>query len=100
MQTVKPKIIAIVGPTASGKTDLAHFLALRFDGELVSADSRQVYKQLDIGTGKEGQLLESGIRNQELREKYPYLRYLNNIPQWLTDITDPTEKFTVADYQR
>ncbi|GAC1413342.1 MAG: tRNA (adenosine(37)-N6)-dimethylallyltransferase MiaA [Candidatus Doudnabacteria bacterium] len=47
-----PKIIAIVGPTATGKSDLAVFLAKKFNGEIISADSRQVYKGMDLGTGK------------------------------------------------
>ncbi|MDP3963732.1 MAG: isopentenyl transferase family protein, partial [bacterium] len=44
-----PKLIIIVGPTASGKSDLAIRLAKRFDGEIISADSRQVYRGLDLG---------------------------------------------------
>ena len=48
----KQKVIVIVGPTSSGKTALSVELAKRFDGEVISADSRQVYKGLDIGTGK------------------------------------------------
>lgn len=52
MKKTKPKIIAIVGPTATGKSDLGVFLAKKFKGEIISADSRQVYKGMDIGTGK------------------------------------------------
>ena len=48
----KSKILVILGPTASGKSDLAVKLAKKFDGEVISADSRQVYKGLNIGTGK------------------------------------------------
>ena len=48
----KPKIIVIWGPTASGKSDLAVQIAKKYNGEIISADSRQVYKKLDIGTGK------------------------------------------------
>ena len=47
------KLLIICGPTATGKTSLALFLAGKFDGELVSADSRQVYRGMDIGTGKD-----------------------------------------------
>ncbi len=47
------KIICVVGPTASGKTGLAVYLAKKFNGEIISADSRQVYRGLDIGTGKD-----------------------------------------------
>ncbi|MBY0294411.1 tRNA (adenosine(37)-N6)-dimethylallyltransferase MiaA, partial [Patescibacteria group bacterium] len=48
----KPKVIAVVGPTASGKTALGIYLAQKLKGEVISADSRQVYKGLNIGTGK------------------------------------------------
>ena len=48
----KHKIIVIVGTTSSGKSDLAVEIAKKFDGEVISADSRQVYRDLDIGTGK------------------------------------------------
>ncbi|MEM9337062.1 MAG: isopentenyl transferase family protein, partial [Patescibacteria group bacterium] len=48
----KPKIVAVVGPTASGKTGLAIEIAKQFSGEVISADSRQVYRELDIGTAK------------------------------------------------
>lgn len=47
------KILVIFGPTATGKTQLSFKLAKKFNGELISADSRQVYKGMDIGTGKE-----------------------------------------------
>ena len=47
-----PKLIVIAGPTASGKSSLGVGLALKFNGEIISADSRQVYKSLDIGSGK------------------------------------------------
>ena len=47
-----PKVVAIIGPTASGKTGLAISLAKEFAGEIVNADSRQVYKKMDIGTAK------------------------------------------------
>ena len=52
MPIQKQKIIVILGPTASGKSDLAVELAKKFNGEIISADSRQVYKDMDIGTGK------------------------------------------------
>lgn len=56
-----PKIIAIVGPTATGKSDLAVDMALTFNGEVISADSRQVYKGMDIGTGKITTLEMKGV---------------------------------------
>lgn len=77
----KPKIIAVVGPTSSGKSDLAVKLARRFNGEVVSADSRQVYKGLDIGSGK--------ITQCEMR----------GIPHYLLDIASPKSTFTVSKYK-
>ena len=47
-----PKLLVVVGPTASGKTELALALARRFDGEIVNADSVQVYRHFDVGSGK------------------------------------------------
>ncbi|HHY19773.1 MAG TPA: tRNA (adenosine(37)-N6)-dimethylallyltransferase MiaA [Firmicutes bacterium] len=73
-------IIAIVGPTASGKTDLSLSLASELDGEIISADSMQVYIGLDIGTAK------VDLENQ-------------TIPHHLIDIVEPNEDFSVAEYQ-
>lgn len=77
-----PKIIAIVGPTAGGKTVLAIDLAARFNGEIVSADSRQIYRGMDIGTAK------------------PTAAERAAVPHHLIDIRDPGEEYTVADYRR
>ena len=76
-----PKIIVILGPTASGKSDLAVEIALRFQGEVVSADSRQVYKGLDIGTGK--------ITPAEMR----------GVPHHMLDVADPREQYFVARFK-
>jgi tRNA dimethylallyltransferase len=98
--TSKPQIITVVGATASGKTDLARRLALMHNGEIVSADSRQVYRYLDLGTGKDGEL-RTNETSSSLTALYPQLRYLDdNIPQWLTDFVDPNETYTVAEYQK
>jgi tRNA dimethylallyltransferase len=78
----KPKIIAVVGPTASGKSDLAVELARSFSGEVISADSRQVYRGMDIGTGK--------ITIEEMKE----------IPHHLLDVASPKRIFTVAQYKQ
>ncbi len=53
VNTNKPKVLVLLGPTASGKTALGVSLALKYNGEIVSADSRQVYKGMDIGSGKD-----------------------------------------------
>lgn len=78
----KPKVIAIVGPTASGKTSLSIDIAKKFNGEVISADSRQVYKGMDIGTGK--------VTPEEM----------GSIPHHLLDILNPTEVYTAADFER
>lgn len=76
----KPKVIAVVGPTASGKTSLAVELALALNGEVISADSRQVYKGLDIGSGK--------VTEEETK----------GVPHHLISITDPKDTYTAADF--
>lgn len=77
----KPKIIVIVGPTASGKTALAIRLAKKYDGEIISADSRQVYRGMDIGTGK--------ATRRERRE----------VMHHLIDVASPKRTFTAADFR-
>lgn len=77
----KPKVLVIVGPTASGKSELAVRIAKKFKGEVISADSRQVYRGLDIGSGK--------ITKKEMR----------GIPHHLLDVADPKKQFTVAQYK-
>lgn len=79
------KVVVILGPTASGKTSLAVKLADKFNGEIVSADSRQVYKGMDIGTGKD--LSEYFIKNKEIKCH-------------LLDVVDPKDIFSLADYQK
>lgn len=76
-----PKAVAIVGPTAVGKTKLGIEIARKFNGEIVSGDSRQVFKYLDISTGKD-------------------LADYGNIPYHLIDILEPNEEITVADFQK
>jgi tRNA dimethylallyltransferase len=76
------KLIAILGPTASGKTDLSIKLAKKYNGEIISADSRQVYKGMDIGSGK--------ITKKEMQ----------GIPHYLLDVANPKRKFAVSQYQK
>lgn len=76
------KVIVILGPTAVGKSDLAVKLALRHRGEVISADSRQVYKGLDIGTGK--------ITKNEML----------GVHHWLLDVVSPKKIFTVVDWKK
>ena len=75
-----PKILVICGPTASGKTALAVELALRHRGEVVSADSMQIYRRMDIGTAK------------------PTQAEMRGVPHHMLDVADPEEDFSVARY--
>lgn len=86
-----PKLLVILGPTASGKSDLAIQLAQKLNGEIISADSRQVYQGMDIGTGKVPKDSQYSI----LKAEY----YSNGIRHHLLDIVDPTQYFSVAQYQ-
>lgn len=85
------KVVAIVGPTACGKTSWALRLAQQFTGEIISADSRQVYKKMDIGTAKE----PGEWRRDGLRRTY----YIYDIPHHLIDFLDPGKQFTVAEFR-
>jgi len=76
------KVIVIAGPTASGKTDLAIEFALKCNGEIISADSMQVYRGMDIGTAK------------------PTLEERRGIPHYMLDVVDPDEEFSVAQFQQ
>lgn len=77
---MKPRILVVVGPTATGKSDLAVRLAKKFNGEIISADSRQVYTGLNIGTGK--------ITKKEMK----------GVPHHLLDVANPKKKFSVVKY--
>ncbi len=77
-----PKLIVIEGTNASGKSSLGVELAAAFGGEIVSADSRQVYRRLDLGSGK--------ITPEEMK----------GVPHHLLDVRDPGEFFSMADFQR
>jgi len=74
------KIIAIVGPTSSGKTTLSIALAKKYNGAIISADSRQVYRGMDVGTGK--------VTKREMR----------GVPHYLLDVASPKRIFTVTEY--
>ena len=75
-------LIAIVGPTGVGKSQLALHLAQTFNGEIVSADSRQIYRHMDIGTAK------------------PTPQELSLVRHHLIDIINPDEDFSLAQYQK
>lgn len=82
MKTTKPKLIVILGPTASGKSALAIKIAKKFKGEIISADSRQIYKGLNIGANKITKKEMAGIRH------------------YLLDIAQPDQKITLYHWQQ
>lgn len=89
-------MLVILGPTSTGKTDLALSLAKKFNGELVSCDSRQVYKGLDIGTGK---LPSSKFKVQSAKlQKHDGFWEINGIKIWMYDVVNPKRQYTVFDY--
>lgn len=77
----KPKVIVICGPTASGKTALSIELAKKINGEIVSSDSMQIYKDMNIGSAK--------VTNEEMQ----------GIKHYMIDYVSPDERFSVADYK-
>ncbi|RKQ18053.1 tRNA (adenosine(37)-N6)-dimethylallyltransferase MiaA [Ureibacillus endophyticus] len=81
MKEKEIEVVAIVGPTASGKTALSIKMAKEFNGEIINGDSMQIYKGLDIGTAK--------VTKEEME----------GIPHHLLDFKEPTESFSVAEYQ-
>ena len=88
------KMITILGPTASGKTPLAAALAQRTDGEIISADSRQVYRRMDIGTGKDLKDYDVPCTKDEGR------RTTYHVPYHLIDIAEPGTKYNLFQYQQ
>lgn len=78
---MKPKVVVIVGPTASGKTAVSIELAKKINGEIISADSMQIYKYMDIGTAK------------------PTLEEMQGIKHYMLDVVMPDETFNVAKYK-
>jgi tRNA dimethylallyltransferase len=79
---MKPKVLVILGPTATGKSNLAVTLAKKFNGEVISADSRQVYKGMNLGTGK--------ITKHEMQ----------GVKHHMIDVVKPQTRFSVSQYQK
>lgn len=114
MSTLKP-VIVILGPTASGKSELALKLAKKYDGEIVNADSRQIYKEMMVGTGSIMQKNQKSppkadapraqkFKSQNFQSKSynKILTYftVNNIPHYLFHYVDPKKNYSVAEYKR
>lgn len=79
---IKPKVIVICGPTASGKTALSIELAKKINGEIVSSDSMQIYKYMDIGTAK------------------PSKEEMQGVKHYLLDFVEPNKRYSVAEYKK
>lgn len=93
------KILVICGPTATGKTELALRLADKFNGELVSADSRQVYKGMDIGTGKGlPRISNFQFPISNLKKEKIGCFLVRGVPIWGYDLVKPDESFSVSRY--
>lgn len=82
MERTEPPLVVIVGPTASGKTAAAIELAKEVGGEIICADSRTIYKSMDVGAAK------------------PTKREQEAVPHWGIDLVEPDERFTVADFKK
>lgn len=85
------KLLIILGPTSTGKTDLALSLARKLNGELIACDSRQVYKGLDLGAGKYPGVFSKTIKKKSFWE-------VDGIKIHLYDVIDPSSQFNVSDY--
>jgi len=91
LENKKPKLIVLLGPTACGKTSWSLRLAKKISGEIISADSRQIYKKMDIGTAKEpGEWRRAGLRRTF---------FIQDIPHHLIDFLDPGKRFTAAQFR-
>jgi len=92
------KLLVLCGPTAIGKTSVGIKLANKCDGEIISADSRQVYKGMDIGTGKD--IKKSSKFKVQSSKNFDVGYYeIEKIPVWLLDMAEPDKQVTVADWK-
>jgi tRNA dimethylallyltransferase len=107
------RIITVIGPTASGKSELAVQLAKRFNGEIISCDSRQIYKGMDIGTGKvaghwaippsplaRGDVLSASERQRGRSYSNKIVYVYKSVPHHLIDFQNPSRQYSVARFQR
>ncbi|MBI2633403.1 MAG: tRNA dimethylallyltransferase [Parcubacteria group bacterium] len=97
----KPLLLVILGATASGKTDLAIALTKKFNGEIVNADSRAVYRYMDIGTAKPIQYKIVKIKNKKVKSKKINGTYIiNGVAHHLFDIATPDKPLSVGEYKK
>ncbi len=102
----KTKIIALIGSTSSGKSELAVKLAKKFNGEIINADSRQIYQKMDLGTGKvKGKWLLTNIKNNLVLPKYDGRRkkvmyFYKNIRHYCIDFVNPKNNYSAALFKK
>ncbi len=102
----KSKVLVILGPTSSGKSDVAISLAKKFNGEVISADSRQIYRGMDIGTGKvepdqSGEIPQKFITNKFFAGARKYAQFFSEgIPHYLIDIANPPTNYNAANFKK
>ena len=96
-----PKIVCVVGPTASGKTDVGIAIARAFDGEVIAADSRTVYKGMNIGTAKpDGERVMAALSGSSFMDLVgPPAFMVDGVVHWGFDLVEPNQPFTVKDFQ-
>jgi tRNA dimethylallyltransferase len=95
------KLLIIVGPTSSGKSELAVKLAKRYNGEIISADSRQIYRGMDLGTGKvQGKWKESFFLGREKSSPSSPAYIYKNVPHYCIDFVNPKKQYSAALFQR
>lgn len=86
-----PKLLVLLGPTTAGKTEWGLQLAKKFNGEIICADSRQIYKKMNVGTAK----IPGEWRRNGLRRTY----FVEDVPHHLVDCIDPGKKFSAAEFR-
>src|SRR3989339_115927 len=98
MDSRRTKIVVVVGSTASGKTQLGIDLAKRFDGEVISVDSRLVYKGMDIGTAKPNGEWKMQGEKWQLGHGLLMALMVDGVPHWGIDLVEPDMEYNVADF--
>ncbi len=96
----RPKLIVVLGPTASGKSELAVKLAKEFNGEIISADSRQVYKEMNIGTNKITPDTKNSSNFSTGQVKKNYIFTYKGVPHYCLNIASPKKQITVAEHRK
>ena len=100
MKKKLPKIIVVCGPTGSGKTALAVSLCKKFNGEIVNADSRQVYREMDIGTAKNLDVNPKSQIPNPKQTQNSKSQTIQGVPVHLVNIVDPNERYNVGQFKK